>query len=367
MYRLIAAAGFLLAFAGAAHWVVPMGREALALVMARDDAALIADLHLDKALDAPRVKLEMEQALAANDAELAASFLILADARAIPVEPALRATIVRETDETRKAIRGAGRFGRGFVTGEGDDLAGLAGATVGDLTLWGDVRDLGREAVHWAQGKPVDQFVVDIATAGIAVTGVTYAAFGASLPVRAGLSVLKGARRSGVVGARLAGNVMDALRTGRRGKVVTLVSDLGVAGNRAGTRATLAGLRHVDDAADAARLRRLSEVKGGQTLAIFKTLGRGALFITEGIAKLAFWVIAAAFNVFGLVASFNSMIVAMVRPMWRRKRSGSPNQRSATRFSNRAFRRSSAAARSSTGPLSAPSMIVNRIEPSFAS
>lgn len=319
MYRFIAAAGFLLAFAGAAHWVVPMGREAFALVMARDDAAVIADLQLEKVLDAPRVRQEMEAALAANDAELAASFLILADARAIPVEPALRGKILRETNETRKAIRGAGRFGMGFVTGQGDDLAGLAGATVGDLTLWGDVRDLGREAVHWAQGEPVDQFIVDIAAAGIAVTGVTYAAFGVSLPVRAGLSVLKGARRAGVVGARLAGNVMDALRTGRQGRVVALVGDLGTAGSRAGTRATLMGLRHVDDAADAARLRRLSEAKGGQTLAIFKTLGRGALFVTEAMAKLAFWIIAGALNVLGLVASFNAMVVAMVRPLWRRK------------------------------------------------
>ena len=320
MYRFVAAAGFLLAFAGAAHWVVPMGREAFALVSARDDAAVIADLQLDKVLDAPRVKQEMEQALVANDAELALSFLTLADARAIPVEPELRAKILRENDETRKAIRGAGRFGKGFVTGQGEDLAGLAGATVGDLTLWGDVRDLGREAVHWAQGEPVDQFVVDIAAAGIAVTGVTYAAFGASLPVRAGLSMLKGARRAGVVGARLAGNVMDALRTGKKARVATLVGDLGVAGNRAGTRATLAGVRYVDDAADATRLRRLSEVKGGQTLAIFKTLGRGALFVTEAMVKLGFWVIAAALNVFGLVASFNSMVVAMVRPMWLKKR-----------------------------------------------
>lgn len=322
MYRFFAAAGFLLAFAGAAHWVVPMGREAFALVTARDDAARIADLQIDGVLTPARVADEIEAALAAADGELAASFMELADARAIPVAAGLRARVALANAPGATFTRSAGRFGHGFLTGEGEDLAGLAGATASDLTVWGDVRDLGREALHWARGEPVDRLMVDLAGVGIAVTGATYAAFGAPLTLRAGLSVLKGARRAGAVGGRFAGNLAAALRGGGgKAQVATLVGDLGTAGARAGTRATFAGLRHVDDAAGAARLRVLAQAKGGQTLAIVKTLGRGALFVTEAMAKLAFWVMAAMLNLFGLVASFNAAVVAMLRPMWKNRRS----------------------------------------------
>ncbi|QFR35026.1 hypothetical protein GBB76_05225 [Ancylobacter sp. TS-1] len=320
MYRFVAAFGFLLAFAGAAHWVVPAGREALALVMARDDAARIADLQLDKVLTPARADAEIDAALAEGDGELAASFIALAEARGIPVSADRRARVALANAPGVKFARGAGHFGQGFLTGEGEDLAGLAGAAASDLTVWGDVRDLGREALHWARGEPVDRLMVDLAGAGIAVTGATYAAFGAPLTLRAGLSVLKGARRAGAVGGRFAGDVAAALRGGRRAEVATLVADLGAAGSKAGTRATFAGLRHVDDAAGAARLRGLAQAKGGQTLAIVKTLGRGALFVTEAMVRLGVWILAAVANLFGLVASFNAAMVAMLRPMWKNRR-----------------------------------------------
>lgn len=319
MSRLIAALGFLLAFAGAAHWVVPMGRTALAYATARDDAARIADLELDEVLTEPRVASEIESALAAGDAELAQSFVALADARGIQVAATQRARVVVVASAAAQAIDGAGRFGLGFVTGQAEDLAGLAGATAGDLTVWGDLRDAGREALHWAKGEEVDDLILGLSAAGIAATGVTYATFGASLPVRAGLSALKGARRAGALGLRLADDVAGLLRRGARGPVLRLVGDIGTVQGKAGTRATLLGLRHVDDAAGAARLRRLSEVKGGQTLAVVKTLGRGALYVTKAFTKLAWWIIAAALNLFGLIAAFNAAVVEMVRPLWRRR------------------------------------------------
>ncbi|MDQ0345662.1 hypothetical protein [Ancylobacter vacuolatus] len=320
MYRFFAAFGFLLAFAGAAHWVVPVARHAFALVSAQDDAARLADLQLAGVLTPERTAVEIDAALAEDDGELAASFIELADARGVPVTAERRARVALANAPGASFARGAGSFGHGFLTGQGEDLAGLAGATAGDLTVWGDVRDLGREAANWARGEPVDQFMVNLAGIGIVATGATYAAFGAPLTFRAGISVLKGARRAGVVGGRFAGNITAAVRGGSKATLAALVGDLGTAGSKAGTRATFAGLRHVDDAAGAARLSVLAQAKGGKTLAIFKTLGRGALFLTEALAKLAFWVMAGVLNLFGLIASFNSMMVAMLRPMWKKKK-----------------------------------------------
>ncbi|WAC26037.1 hypothetical protein [Ancylobacter sp. SL191] len=317
MRRLFAAAAFLLAFAGAAHWVLPAGKYYYTLILAQDDAARLADLQLAGVLDAGRVEAEIATALDRDDTELATSFLELADSRHLPVSEELRARVAASGGAVPRAARD---FGLGLVTGEVDSQASLAGSIAGDLTVWGDVRDLGRQAIHWARGEPVDEFMVALAGAGIVATGATYVAFGAPLTLRAGLSVVKGARRAGALGGRFAAHLIDAARSGRKVQAAGALVDVGRASTKAGTRATLAGLTHVDDAAGAARLARLAEVKGGKTLAIVKVLGRGALFLTEAVATLAFWVIAALVNLIGLISSFNAFVVALLRPLWKRPR-----------------------------------------------
>jgi hypothetical protein len=315
MRRLFAAAAFLLAFAGAAHWVLPAGKYYYTLILAQDDAARLADLQLAGVLDAGRVEAEIATALDRDDTELATSFLELADSRHLPVSEELRARVAASGGAVPRAARD---FGLGLVTGQVDSQASLAGSIAGDLTVWGDVRDLGRQANHWAKGEPVDDFMVALAGAGILVTGATI--FGPPAILRAGLSVVKAARRAGALGGRFAAHLIDAARSGRKVQAAGALVDVGRASTKAGTRATLAGLTHVDDAAGAARLARLADVKGGKTLAILKVLGRGALFVTEAVATLAFWVIAAIVNLIGLISSFNACVVALLRPLWRRPR-----------------------------------------------
>lgn len=317
MRRLLAAIAFLAAFAGAAHWVVPMGKYYYTIIAAQDDAARLADLQLGGVLNAARVDAEIRAALADDDGELAQSFLELADSRQVPVDDKLRAQVALAGGALPRTARD---FGLGLVTGQVDSQASLAGSIAGDLTVWGDVRDLGRQGFNWLKGEPVDEVMVALAGAGIVATGATYAAFGAPLTVRAGLSIVKGARRAGVLGGRFAAHLLDAARSGRKVQAASAVVDLGRASSKAGTRAAFAGLSHVDDAAGAARLARLADVKGGKTLAILKVLGRGALFVTEAMAKLAFWVIAAIVNLIGLISSFNAFVVALVRPLWKRPR-----------------------------------------------
>lgn len=316
--RLFATFSLLLALADSAHWLLPLGRESLALLMAPNDAARIADLRLDQQLTPDRITQEIEAALSQDDAELAASFLELADARGLPVSATLRAHTLAASSMAAQAARQAGAFGRGFVTGEAADLPSLAGVATGDLMVWGDIRDLGREAGHWLKGEEVDPLMVGLAGAGIGATAATYAAFGAPVTLRAGLSLMKAGRRTGALGIRLGNDLVRLMRSGKEARAFASVADLAKSGEKAGMRATLAGLRHADDAGDVARLRRLSEAKGGQTLAIVKTLGRGAIALGELATTLAFWVIAGALNLLGLVASLNSFLVAMTRPLWRR-------------------------------------------------
>src|SRR5205085_591407 len=89
-------------------------------------------------------------ALAADDADLAMSFLELARDRDIAVDPALAARVEEANSSAAAAARAAGSFGRGFITGEPDDLVGFAGTAVGDLFVFGDIREAVK--VEKAQG-----------------------------------------------------------------------------------------------------------------------------------------------------------------------------------------------------------------------
>ncbi len=75
--------------------------------------------------------------------------------------------------------------------------AALAGTALGDLFVVGDIRDLTREGIHAARGEPVDELVVGLAAVGVAITAGTYATLGLTIPLRAGLTLIKVAARTG--------------------------------------------------------------------------------------------------------------------------------------------------------------------------
>ena len=72
--------------------------------------------------------------------------------------------------EIRRARSSWGRTAldtaRGFLTGEGENSAAIAGAILSDLWLYGDLRDLGIQAYNKIKGRPVDRVMVAIAGVG---------------------------------------------------------------------------------------------------------------------------------------------------------------------------------------------------------
>ena len=131
--------------------------------------------------DAPVAAREIKAALAANDADLAQSFLDLARDRRVPVEPAL-GQVERATADAASVGRQMETFMRGLIIGEPDDLVGLAGTAVGDLFVFGDIRDAVREGSRLATGQEVDQLILGLSCVGLAVTAGTYATVGAGAP-----------------------------------------------------------------------------------------------------------------------------------------------------------------------------------------
>src|SRR6202030_3181346 len=145
----------------------------------------------------------IEAALAANDADLANSFVDLAGEKSISVIDELSLRVSNAVAEQNSTSHFAKRFTTGLVTGNADDVASLSGTVAGDLFVFGDIRDVVREGKHLAMGEDTDQLVLGLAAAGLAVAAATYVSIGGVAPVRAGLTMVKDARKVGRLGEGL--------------------------------------------------------------------------------------------------------------------------------------------------------------------
>jgi hypothetical protein len=101
-------------------------------------------------------------------------------------------------DAEASAIHAAASFAQGLVTGDPDEVASLAGTTLGDLFVFGDIR------ARLALGEKADTVVLGLACIGLAITAGTYDTLGAEAPMRIGLSLVKAVRNAGKILAELA-------------------------------------------------------------------------------------------------------------------------------------------------------------------
>ncbi len=184
-------------FALAALMLIRGSEAAGAGLAAADDPVAISDQALTRSFNSDVAAREIRAGLAAGDTDLAQSFVELAAERNIRVDPALCDQVGQKRAEDASLAHGAGRFVHGLWTGEPTDLASLAGAAVGDLFVFGDIRDAAREGTRYLMGEHADPWIFGLASVGLAVTAATYASAGAAAPERVGLSLVKAARRTG--------------------------------------------------------------------------------------------------------------------------------------------------------------------------
>jgi hypothetical protein len=326
------------AAAGAALW--PHARESAAILVAQDDPAQLSDLQINSALrnNQSLVADHIERALVAGDADLAVSFVELAKEKNILVSDELLEQVRDAVTEANSASHFARGFASGLVTGNADDVASMSGTVAGDLFVFGDIRDVVREGKHLATGEQVDRLVLGLAAAGLAVTAATYVSIGGAAPVRAGLTLVKDARKVGRLGEGLTlwagrsardlvdtpllenaveqasvlrpGQSIDAIKAAfhpeQAAGLVRLGKDVGRVGEKAGVRGALDTLSIAEGPKDVARAARLAESKGSQTRAILKILGRGALLLAAGAFDLTLWVFGALLALFGLLSSIKA-------------------------------------------------------------
>jgi hypothetical protein len=227
-------------------------------------------------------------------------------------------------------------FARGFVTGEPQDMASLAGTTLGDLFVFGDIRDALREGTRYVRGEQVDRLVLGLATTGIAITAGTYATLGTAAPARAGLTLVKAARKTGRLGAEFTESLGRLVRqtsfptaaraareTGkvsRVGGLFSLVRDVGRVEKAAGGRAALDALTIAKEPRDISRIAKLAEKEGSRTRAILKIAGRGAIVLAALAFEASLWLLGAAIALFGFVSALKSAVERTTLRIFRGRR-----------------------------------------------
>ncbi|HWV51862.1 hypothetical protein [Pseudorhodoplanes sp.] len=343
MRVLLIAAGI---FGIAALALLPRAIESGWLLLVQDDPVELADRKLARTFNTEAATREIEAALAADDAELAQSFVELARDRNVAVAPELVARVDAAVAKAASALKTAENFTRGLIVGEPDDLVSLAGTALGDLFVFGDIRDALREGSRYAQGKEADHLILGLSAVGIAVTAGTYASMGTGAPARVGLSLVKAARKTGRISARMTEAIARTLRSVVDGPALRkavdgasvaspaatvravreavkiekaddlfrLTRNVGEVQAKAGTRAALDGLKVSDSPREMARVAKLAEKQGGKTRAVLKFLGRGAIALTVAAFDLSLWVLWAALTLFGFVSAAKG---AVERATWR--------------------------------------------------
>jgi hypothetical protein len=353
--RFSAAAGWIGLLAGgatlaiAAAPVLAPAYLAGRLLAAAEDPGALAEIRLERAATPERLEAGLDAAVAAEDEDLALSFLALAETRGLPVDPTRRARV--EALAQGRMGRAARDFAAGAVSGTAEGAAGLAGTLAADVTGLGDLRDLLREGGRYARAEPYDPLLLGMALVGLPLTAATWAA-GAGAAPRAGMTVLKAARRGGrlspalasslgrtvragldaealaravgasarldLAGARTAANL--AIRPGTVARLTTLAGESLVLGRRTGQRGVMQVLGLARDPGDVTRAVRLSERLGPRTRAALALLGRGALALGAGLTALASALLAGLAWCLGLALFCRRLGLLLGRVIWRRPR-----------------------------------------------
>ena len=245
----------------------------------------------------------VEAALAAQDADALELYIELANDRGKPLPPELlRRALAFAESQQAFLTRAADCAACAADIANCKRLAQVAACAIPlEMTPLGDLNALRRAGLAWAAGAEVDRLDAGLALAGLGATGLAIGTGGASLPVKAGATLLRLARRADAItpafartlGAMAEGAVrwekMPDYLAGRVGleqvtdgaKLASLgavAADLGRISKNTSPAETLTLMRHIDSAAEARAMARLSELQGPRTRHTIAALGKTRAF-----------------------------------------------------------------------------------------
>lgn len=253
-----------------------------------------------------------------DDAVMYADIATFAD---MPIEAGTAARLQSEKGLTRSVARNTGSFFEGFVTGEGGDTASFVGAITSDLTVVGDVRDIGQEGTKLVKGEDYSKFILGLSVVGLAATTATIATGGGALPARIGVSLLKVAKKAGTLTVgftrhltrllneavnfeKLSGtlktvNLADTAATRRAvseyangvslAKITPALDEIAALEKSVGPAESVRLLKYVNNGDDLARVTKMSGKFGAKTRGIIEITGKTSLRAFKTVANLILW------------------------------------------------------------------------------
>jgi hypothetical protein len=316
-----------------AVFLYPVARLAYQYAISPSDSITAAELRLSF-LGGDDYEREAKHALAENDPELARSVALLATDRGHP----LPADLLSSIDEASKfnLVQTASETWSGLVSGNTDTPAAFAGSLAADLSIAGDVRDLYGEVIKYPN---YDELTLALSAVGIVATGATIASAMNALPAKAGVSLLKSAKKAGrlpeplqkelaAIASKSVDNdaARDAFRSAARldtsatlaaaGRVVRpdvlaklsdTATSFGSVSAKQGYRGALQSLRLAESTDDIRRLEKVSDHYGDGYRGVVKAtakagrltlrLGEFALLMVWWLIGFAIWTLGAAFVV----------------------------------------------------------------------
>ena len=296
------------------------------------EKAVRADLSAAASPD--RINIKILEALEKDDIEEADMYADIGKFMNYAIPPDTLRRLDEAHSMTATVVRNTWDFGTGFVTGQGDSTAGLAGAVTSDLTVVGDVRDIAAEGGKWLAGKDYNELIVGLSVLGIAATGLTVATGGGGIIAKAGVSILKAAKRAGKLTTEFATVLVrmtrdavnmpalrEALRTtdltdlartqrvltdyarGVRGaEIFPVLSRIGRMNKAVGPAETIRLMKYVKDGESledvalmteryGTKTRGIIELTGKASMRAFKTAFRAVEFVVKYIIGFAFWIV----------------------------------------------------------------------------
>jgi hypothetical protein len=145
------------------------------------------------------LSIRIDRALQEGNYDDAVMYQEIASYAGMTLNTDTKARLDEEKSTSSKVVRNTGNFLEGFVTGDGNDSASFAGALASDLTVVGDVRDIGTEGTKLVTGQDYSRLILGLSVVGLAATTATVVTGGGALPARAGVSLLKVAGKAGTL------------------------------------------------------------------------------------------------------------------------------------------------------------------------
>lgn len=311
-------------------------------ILLLNDTYKLAKYRLSS-LPSEQYEKQIQLAIEGKDIELADSIVLLAQQQNVMLDSKILEDLEQEKGFWETSTRVGQDIWSGVSTGESVGAAGLSAAIVSDMTSIGDIRDFASEIKRWPDQ---DNVVLVFAGTGILMTGATVASVGAVAPLKAGMSIVKLAKKTGklskglsvqikniskdVIDKEMLAKVSSKFRnmtisqlvdgrywddlTGSASKIISMNKAnqvLGVAGSIKNIRSR-ASLRGALDA-----LSRADSIKGIKRLEIlsdkFKGAFRGTLKILPDIAKGVYRVSMLLMEMIILVVS---MITSLIYIAW---------------------------------------------------